>query len=49
MGRVSSPGDKIILKPIIPGSQGQAPSSPTHSMLGKFKDESSILDIKVVT
>ena len=49
VGRESSPGDKRFLKPTIPGSQGQAPSSPTHSMLGKFKDESSILDIKVVT
>ena len=49
MGRESSPRDKRILKPTIPGSQGQAPSSPTHSMLGKFKDESSILDIEVVT
>ena len=31
MGRESSPGNKIILKPTIPGSQDQAPSSPTHS------------------
>ena len=33
MGRESSPGDKRILKPTIPGSQGQAFSTPTHSVL----------------
>ena len=33
VGRESSPGDKRILKPTIPGSQGQASSTPTHSVL----------------
>ena len=35
MGRESSPGDKRIPKPTIPGSQGQAPTTPTHSVLNK--------------
>ena len=30
MGGESSPGDKRILKPTIPGSQGQASSLPMH-------------------
>ena len=33
VGRESYPGGKRILKPTIPGSQGQAPSNPTHSVL----------------
>ena len=37
MGRESSPGDKRILKPTIPGSQGQASSTPTHSVLQKLE------------
>ena len=36
MGRKSSPGDKGILKPTIPGSQGQS-STPTHSVLEKLE------------
>ena len=30
---LGSPRDKRILKPTIPGSQGQASSTPTHSVL----------------
>ena len=33
MDRESSPGDKKILEPTIPGSQGQASSIPMHSVL----------------
>ena len=32
MGRESSPGDKRILEPTIPGSQGQASSDPREHM-----------------
>ena len=33
VGRESSPRDKRNFKPTIPGSQGQASSTPTHSEL----------------
>ena len=35
VGRASL-GDKRILKPTIPGSQGQEPSTQIHSILSKF-------------
>ena len=36
VGRVP-PGDKRILKPTIPGSQGQASSTTTHSVIEKVE------------